>query len=78
MKRYSIGIYYTVNKYQSTATEGGFQRGFQIAKIRYRAIQKTALRLHSGSTASRTATEFEGLRIQHWTLLVRSDPTGNP
>lgn len=76
------GEEYTVNK-------GIFYRGFTAigrsgtdgitgTEICYRAVQKTALRLYSGTITGRPEAETQRIRLQHRQVNVRPHHAGNP
>lgn len=61
-----------------TATERSGTGGITGTEIRNGAVQKTALRLHSGALACRSEAEAQGIRPQYRTVYVRSDYPGYP
>lgn len=58
--------------------EGGITGGITGTEICNRAVQKAALRLHSGEIAGRTKAETKGIRALHRQVYVWPDPSGNP
>ena len=61
-----------------TATERSGTGGITGTEIRNGAVQKTALRLYSGTITGRPEAKAEGIRILNRTVYVRSDYPGNP
>ena len=58
--------------------EGGITGGITGTEICNRAVQKAALRLHSGEIAGRTKAETKGIRALHRQVYVWPDPSGDP
>ena len=76
------GEEYTVNKgvfyWGFTAIQGGINSGITGTEICYRAVQKTALRLYSGTITGRAEGEAQRIRLQHRPVNVWAYHTGNP
>ena len=76
------GEKYTVNKevfYKGfTAIGRSGTDGITGTEICYRAVQKTALRLYSGTITGRPEAETQRIRLQHRPVYVWFDPAGYP
>lgn len=61
-----------------TTKEKRDEDGITGAETRNRTVQKTALRLYSGTLTSGSEAAAKGIRLQHRAFPVWSDPSGNP